>query len=241
MASTHPIDNMEEDEVADFIRRNTRGETPAPEDHSTEQNNTVHHHSAPSSMRPEFRLPWEGLTTTGDIPTAQNGNASGRSAGTTYSTMGDDPRQGVRAAAASRRDFVSARDLSERTSSASSDGGYGQPTGRGWGAYQRMDAPARPTQEQPATRRSFFGSGSNNTRPEPEGQTPTTTRQSRQQEAAPARDSQQGWSNHFSPSARRSSYGLSQSSEQAIHNPNAVVQSIDTQRLMPSRDPMAAF
>jgi hypothetical protein len=129
MDSTHPIDNMEEEEVADFIRRNTRGETPAPEDRSMEQTSHVHHHPGRSSMRPEFQLPWEELTTTGDIPGGQIGSASARSAGTTYSTMGDDPRQGVRAAASSRRDFVSARGFSEGTSSASTDGGYGRPTG----------------------------------------------------------------------------------------------------------------
>jgi hypothetical protein len=241
MDSTHPIDNMEEDEVADFIRRNTRGETPAPEDRSMEQTNTVHHHSARSSMRPEFRLPWEGLTTTGDIPGGQIGSASARSAGTTINTVEDDLRQVVSTVPSSRRDFVSARDFSEGTSSASTDGGYGRPTGQGWGAYQRMDAPMRPTQEQPATRRSFFGSRSNTTRPEPEGQSPTATRQSRQQQPAPAPNAQQGWSNPFSPSARRSTYGLSESSRAALNNPDFVVESIGTQRLMPSRDPMAAF
>lgn len=88
MDSTHPIDNMDEEEVADFIRRNTRGETPAPEDRSMERTSHIHHHPGRSSMRPEFRLPWDELTTTGDIPAAQNGNASARSAGTSYNTMG---------------------------------------------------------------------------------------------------------------------------------------------------------
>jgi hypothetical protein len=192
MDSTHPIDNMEEDEVADFIRRNTRGETPAPEDRSMEQSNTFPHHSARSSMRPEFQLPWDELTTTGDIPAAQNGNASARSAGISYNAMWLDSRQEASSAPTSRRDFVSARDFSEGSSSSSSGGSFGQPTGQGWGAYQRMDAPRGAAQEEPATGRSFFGSRSNNTRPEPEGQTPTITRQSRQQQPAPAHNAQQG-------------------------------------------------
>jgi hypothetical protein len=241
MDSTHPIDNMEEDEVADFIRRTSRGETPAPEDHLMDRTSHVLYRSARSSMRPEFRLPWDELTTTGDIPAAQSGNASARSAGTSYNTMGRDARQDVSGVPSPRRDFVSARDFAEDSSSVSSYGGHGQPTGQGWGAYQRMDAPRRPTQEQPATGRSFFGSRSNNTRPEPEGQSPTTTRQSRQQQPAPAHNAQQGWSNPFSPSARRSTYGLSESSRAALNNPDSVVESIGTQRLMPSRDPMAAF
>jgi hypothetical protein len=235
------MDNMEEDEVAGFIRRTSRGETPAPEDHLMDRTSHVLHRSARSSMRPEFRLPWDELTTTGDIPAAQSGNASARSAGTSYNTMGRDARQDVSGVPSPRRAFVSARDFAEDSSSVSSYGGHGQPTGQGWGAYQRMDAPRRPTQEQPATGRNFFGSRSNNTRPEPEGQSPTTTRQSRQQQPAPAHNAQQGWSNPFSPSARRSTYSLSESSRAALNNPDSVVESIGTQRLMPSRDPTAAF
>ena len=235
MDSTHPIDNMEEDEVADFIRRTTRGETPAPEDRSMDQHQPAHNHSARSAMRPEFQLPWDQLTTTGDIPAAQNENATARSAGTSYNTMGRDARQDVSAVPSSRRDFVSTRDFSEDSSLSSSGGSFGQPTGQGWGAYQRMDAPRGAAQEEPGNGRSFFGSRSNDTRPEPEGQTPSTQKRGYQRQSAPARDAQQGWSNPFSPSARRSTYGLSESSRAALNNPDFVVESIGTQRLMPSR------
>ena len=55
------------------------------------------------------------------------------------------------------------------------------------------------------------------------------------------RDAELGWYNSFSPSARRHRDNLSGSSQQAVRDPAAVVQSVGTQRLMPSRDPMAAF
>lgn len=65
--------------------------------------------------------------------------------------------------------------------------------------------------------------------------------QTGQQDPTPARTTEEGWFNPFSPNSRRSTQQFAPSSSRAIQEPDAVIPSIGTQPLMPPRDPMAAF
>ena len=103
----------------------------------------------------------------------------------------------------------------------------------------RSHASARARQEPSTPARNIFDLTSAFARPDT--QVFRSTRRTSQRNTTPARDPEHGWTSPFSPHSRRSTENLSRSSQQAVQTPTAVVQSIGTQRLMPSRDPMAPF
>jgi hypothetical protein len=208
MDSRRPIDENDEDDIADYIRRTTRGGTPAPEDHSMENSEPV------------------------DDRSGESRSAYSRPAGTNDSMMGSNEQQGMGYARPSSTGFTSANDFSEDD----------EEQQRMWDIRRtRMDAAQFAVQEEPVTGRNIFGGRTSSALAGSEGQTYSSINQAHQQEPIPASVTQRGWSSPFSPSSRRSTEQLSRSSARAVSNPDAVVQSIGTQRLMPSRDPMAAF
>ena len=89
MDSRRPINENDEDDIADYIRRTTRGGTPAPEDHSMENSEPVEDRSGESR------------------------SAYSRPAGTNDSMMGSNEQQGMGYARPSSTGFTSANDFSE--------------------------------------------------------------------------------------------------------------------------------
>jgi hypothetical protein len=212
----------------------SRGAIPAPEDHLTEQNDYLEGRSGSDNVRDMAGVPRDGqdsdkgsrmnrwATRDGEDGSVESGEPVGN---------GVDMDAFGLASGVTRNQMIHARDNPGDDTAASYEDTLA--------AESTASRPARSTFGGPLA--SPFGGPLVSPFPRPEGLTSDSSRTTAHRGTLPARNSESGWFNPFSPHARRTTEQLSSSSEHAVHNPDAVIQSIGTQRLMPSRDPMAPF
>jgi hypothetical protein len=236
MEPNRPNNENENSDVADLAKRMCRGATPAPEDHSTEEIDSLEGRSDGVTLRDMGGMPRDGRHS--DMTGRMNRwGTRDDEEGPIESTEPVGNRPGSDAfglgGGLTRNMIMHARNTPGDSNAAS----YEDNVTADW-TRQSLSRPNAPT-STPA--RSSFGGPLASLFARPEGLASRSSRRTSREEVVQARDSQVGWFNLFSPLARRSTEGLSDSSQQAVQYPDAIFQSIGTQRLMPSRDPMAPF